>query len=82
MEYPVSSEEGKVKIKPELMEKEKLYYCLLKQKVLLFYKDSDEILNCYEIEEIDLVNKVNEIKDKTKLEKILEDYIQGKNLKI
>ena len=82
MEYPVSSEESGVKIKPELMEKEKLYYCSFKQKVLLFYKDSDEILNCYEIEEVDLVNKVNEIKDKTEIEKILEDYIQRNNLKI
>ena len=82
MVYPVSAEEDGVKIKPELMDKEKLYYCSFKEKVLLFYKDEDEILNCYEIEEPDLVTKVNEIKDKTEIEKILEDYIQGKNLKI
>ena len=79
MTYPVSSDDDGVKIKPEHMEKEKLYHCLFKDKVLLFFKDEDEILHCYEIEEKELVDKVKD--DETQVEKILEEYITQNNLK-
>ena len=53
MVYPISVDVNGVKIKPEQMEKEKLYYCIFKNKILIFYKDDQDILNCYEIEEED-----------------------------
>lgn len=81
MSDPVSVRKDGVKIKPELMEKEKLYHCLFKDKVLLFYKDEEEILNCYEIEETDLVKKVRSCTDKEDVSEILEQYIQENNLK-
>jgi len=80
MDYPVSIDENGVNLKPEKMEKEKLYHCIFKNKVILVFKDSQDFLNCYEIEEEDLVNKVKNSND-DELEKLLEDYIQGKNLK-
>ncbi len=80
MDYPVSIDENGVNLKPEKMEKEKLYHCIFKNKVILVFKDSQDFLNCYEIEEEDLVNKVKNSND-DKLEKLLEDYIQDKNLK-
>jgi hypothetical protein len=49
--YPITSDEGGIKIIPELMEQEKMYYCLHNGKILLVFKDSQEFLNCYEIEE-------------------------------
>ena len=44
--YPVSPGDEGVKIQPENMEKEKLYHCVFKDKVLLFYKDVQDVLNC------------------------------------
>ena len=81
MTYPVSVGEDGVKIKPELMEKEKLYHCVFKNKVLLFYKDDQDVLNCFEIEETELVDKVKASTDKDEVEKIFEEYIKKENLK-
>ena len=80
MDYPVTANNDGLNIKPEQMEKERLYHCVFKNKVILLYKDSQDFLNCYEIEEEDLVNQVKHSND-DELEKLLEDYIQDKNLK-
>ena len=79
--YPVSTGDGGIKIQPENMEKEKLYHCIFKDKVLLFYKDVQDVLNCYEIDEEDLVQKIKAINNKDEVEKFLEEYIEQKGLK-
>ncbi|GKS67931.1 hypothetical protein YTPLAS73_14780 [Nitrosarchaeum sp.] len=76
MTYPISSDENGINIKPELMEKEKLYHYVFKDKVLLLFKDSQDFLNCYEIEEEELVNQVKNTKTDEEVEKIFEKYIQ------
>ena len=81
MDYPISADEKGVRIAPEHMEKEKLYYCVFQEKILLFFKDSQEFLNCYEIEEEELISEVKGCKTKDGVEKILEDYILRENLK-
>ncbi len=81
MVYPVIAENDGIKIKPEYMEKEALYHCIFHDKVLLVYKDSQDFLNCYEIEEKELVDKIKECSKNDEIEKIFEDYIEHKNLK-
>ncbi|HJN19449.1 MAG TPA: hypothetical protein QGF01_00660 [Candidatus Nitrosopelagicus sp.] len=81
MTYPISAEKDGVKIKPELMEKEKLYHCIFNDKVVLLFKDQNEILNCYEIEDEQIVSKVKSSKEED-IEEILEEYISKENLKI
>jgi hypothetical protein len=81
MVYPVSSDDNGIHIKPELMEKEKLYHHVFKNKVLLLFKDSQDFLNCYEIEEVDLVNQVKNSKNDDEIEKIFEEYIKREDLK-
>jgi len=81
MDYPISADENGINIKPELMEKEKIYHYEFKDKILLLFKDSQDFLNCYEIEEEDLVNLIKSSKNNDEIEKILEEYIQHKNLK-
>jgi hypothetical protein len=78
---PITAGDNGIKIKPELMEKEKLYHCIFQDKVFLVYKDSQDILNCYEIEEKELVEKVKQNSDNDTLEKIFDEYIERKNLK-
>ena len=80
MSYPLSSEKDGIKIQPDKMQPETLYHCMFQNKVMLVYKDQNEILNCYEIEEEEIVLKVKESKNDD-IEKILEGYIQKKNLK-
>ena len=81
MTNPITAGNDGIKIKPELMEKEKLYHCIFQDKVFLVYKDSQDILNCYEIEEKELVDKVKQNSSNDNLEKIFEEYIERKNLK-
>jgi len=63
------------------MEREKLYHCVFQDKVLLFYKDVQDVLNCYEIEEKDLVQKIKAISNKEEVEKFLEEYVEQKDIK-
>ncbi len=79
--YPASPGDDGIKIQPENMEKEKLYHCIFKDKVLLFYKDVQDVLNCYEIDEEDLVQKIKALNNKDEVEKFLEEYIKQKDLK-
>ncbi len=81
MDYPVSADENGVNLKPEKMEKEKLYHCIFKNKAFLIFKDSQDVLNCYEIEEADLVEQIRKCTNDDELEKLFEDYIKGQNLK-
>ncbi len=81
MEYPVSVDENGVNFKPEKMEKEKLYHCIFKNKAMLVFKDSQDVMNCYEIEEENLVNQIKECKNEDDLEKLFDDYLKEQNLK-
>ena len=81
MGYPVSADENGVNLKPEKMEKEKLYHCIFKNKAFLVFKDSQDVMNCYEIEQEDLVEKIRKCDNDDELEKLFEDYVQVENLK-
>ncbi len=81
MDYPVSANEDGVNIRPENMEKEKLYHCIFEEKILLFFKDNQDILNCYEIEEKKLVDQVKSHTNDHNIEKIFENYLKEENLK-
>lgn len=78
MEPPISVDENGMNLKPEKMEKEKLYHCIFKNKAMLVFKDSQDVLNCYEIEEQDLVEKIRKCGNDDDLEKLFDDYLKGK----
>ncbi len=80
MDYPVVAEPEGIKIKPELMEIEKLYYCIYQDKVMLFFKDQNELLNCYEIEEKEIVETIKKSSSIEDIENILQKFIAQENL--
>ena len=80
MKDAITVNEDGVKLKPEIMEKEKLYYCIFKNKRILVLKDHQDFLNCFEIEESEIVDKIK-LSDDEDIEMILEDYIEKENLK-
>jgi len=49
--------ENKIKINPEIMIIEKLYPIIYDNSICLFYKDENELLNCYEITDKSTVEK-------------------------
>ena len=80
MDLPIIVNDDGVKIKPELMEKEKFYHCISNEKVILVFKDHDDFLNCFEIEENEIVEKIKSAKDDD-INSILESYIEKEKLK-
>ena len=80
MSDAISMNDDGVKLKPEIMEKEKLYYCAFKEKIILAFKDHQDFLNCFEIEEAEIVNRVKSADGKD-VSLILEEYIEKENLK-
>ena len=80
MDYPVVTESEGVKINPEKMEIDKLYHCVFKDKVLLFFKDQNDMLNCYEIDEKELVDSIKQSSSPDEVENILQKFIEKENL--
>ena len=73
------NDEG-VKINPEIMENEKFYHCIFNDKVILVFKDHQEFLNCFEIEEKEIVEQIKSSND-VNINSILESYIEKEKLK-
>jgi hypothetical protein len=63
MEFPVRSESGGIKLRPENMVVDKLYHCIHEDKVFLFYKDEQDILHCYEVEDLSALKEISENPD-------------------
>ena len=57
--------------------RKKLYHCIFKNKAMLIFKDSQDVMNCYEIEEVDLVEQIKKCDNDDDLEKLFEDYLKG-----
>ncbi|MGD9673904.1 MAG: hypothetical protein AB7U98_10560 [Candidatus Nitrosocosmicus sp.] len=65
-------EDNKIKIKPELMITENLYPILFENSLFLFFKDENELINCYEVTEKELVEKAQ--KNPERILEMLEDW--------
>ena len=74
MEYPVVVEPGGIKLKPERMVFDQLYHCIFDDKVFLFYKDEQELLHCYEVEDPSAVKEISS--NPSDIENILKKYSQ------
>ena len=65
-------EDNKIKIKPELMIAENIYPLIFENSLYLFFKDDDELLNCYEVTDKELVEKAQ--KNPEKILELLEEW--------
>lgn len=80
MDLAIEVNDDGVKLKPEIMENEKFYHCIFKNKVILVFKDHQDFLNCFEIEEADIVEKIKSSEGED-INTILESYIEKEKLK-
>lgn len=78
MQCPLSADAEGIKLRPEHMEHERLYHCIFKEKLMLVYKDNQDVLHCYEVVEEKLVDKAR--RGEEGIERILEEYIRQKRL--
>jgi RecA-family ATPase len=82
LEYPLRPDEKGIKIIAQEMEQEKMYYCYHNNKVMLVYKDTQEFLNCYEIEDEEIISIVKDCKGPEEIEKVIQNYLEKNNLSI
>ena len=72
LEYPVAVQPDGIKLKPERMVIDQLYHCIFDNKVFLFYKDEQELLHCYEVEDPSAVKEISS--NPSDIENILMKY--------
>lgn len=63
--------ENKIKINPESMIVEMLYPIIYDNSIYLFYKDENELINCYEITDKSIIEKA--LLNPDKIIEILEE---------
>ena len=69
LEYPVVVEKDGIKIDPEKMIVDKMYYCIYDNKVYIFYKDEEKLTHRYEVDDQTVVQEI--VKNPNNLEDIL-----------
>jgi hypothetical protein len=72
VENPVQSESEGIKLRPEKMVADRIYHCIFEDKIFLFYKDEQELLYCYEVEDASARKEIAENPDR--LESILRKH--------
>jgi hypothetical protein len=72
LDYPVTAQPDGIKLQPEKMAIDQLYHCIFEDKVFLFYKDLDELLHCYEVQDPAVTKQICE--NPTDIENILKRY--------
>lgn len=56
--YPVVVEHDGIKLKTEKMVLDQLYHCIYDNKVFLFYKDEEDMLHCYEVDNLEAAKEI------------------------
>lgn len=72
MDYPVTIQPDGIKLQTEKMNIDELYHCLFEGRVFLFFKDHEELLHCYEVQDPVAVEEIS--KNPLEIENILKKY--------
>ena len=71
-DYPIVAKDDGIVIKIEKMEVDKIYHCIYQDKVFLFFKDEQELLNCYEVQDMEAAEAIRSNPDSESVKTILE----------
>jgi len=71
-DYPIVAKDDGIMIKTEKMEVDKIYHCIYQNKVFLFFKDEQQMLNCYEVEDPETAEAIKSSPDSESIKAILE----------
>ncbi len=70
---PVAATKDGIVIKTEKMEVDNIYPCIYQGRVFLFYKDENQLLNCYEVEDEKTAEAIKANPDPKHVRSILEE---------
>ena len=73
-ENPVAAGPDGIKLRTEKMIPDQLYHCIYENKVFLFFKDEEGMLNCYEVADPFAVGEIE--KNPSQLQEILKKYAE------
>jgi hypothetical protein len=73
-DYPVSVSDDGIVIKTKLMTNDQIYHCIYQSKLYLFFKDENDMLNCYEVEDEEAAEAIKANPDSNSIKKILQEY--------
>ena len=76
MDYPIIVQSDGIKLQPEKMTVDQLYHCIFEDKIFLFYKDEEELLHCYEVENPSATKEI--LDNPADIENILKRYSEIK----
>jgi hypothetical protein len=76
LDYPVIAQSDGIKLQPEKMTIDQLYHCIFEDKIFLFYKDEEELLHCYEVENLSATKEI--LDNPADIENILKRYSEIK----
>ncbi len=76
MDYPIIVQSDGIKLQPEKMTIDQLYHCIFEDKIFLFYKDKEELLHCYEVENLSATKEI--LDNPEDIENILKRYSEIK----
>jgi hypothetical protein len=76
LDYPIIVQSDGIKLQPEKMTIDQLYHCIFEDKIFLFYKDEEELLHCYEVENLSATKEI--LDNPTDIENILKRYSEIK----
>ena len=76
MDYPIIVQSDGIKLQPEKMTIDQLYHCIFEDKIFLFYKDEEELLHCYEVENLSATKEI--LDNPADIENILKRYSETK----
>lgn len=78
-DYPVLAGSDGIKLRTEKMIPDQMYHCVYENKVFLFFKDDEGMLNCYEVGDPLVVDEI--AKNPSQLEAILKKHAEHGVLK-
>ena len=81
-DYPIVAKNDGIVIKTEKMEVDKIYHCIYQDKVFLFFKDEQQLLNCYEVEDVETAETIRSNPDPESIKAILEKAVKKQQEKI
>jgi len=76
LDYPIIVQSDGIKLQPEKMTIDQLYHCIFEDKIFLFYKDEEELLHCYEVENLSATKEI--LDNPADIENILKRYSETK----
>lgn len=81
-DYPVIVKEDGIVVKPKMMKNDEIYHCIYRDKLYLFFKDEQELLNCYEVEDKEAMEAIKANPDSDSIRNILEECAKKQREKL